>query len=388
MCAQGPFQSAASSLVNEAEHPVQQLEVLDRKAAEHEALGDTDAVIECRIKQLALQRLLFDLFEFPIQDVIRAQIALADAYTAGKYLKQASEHIAQAREALIEVVHDDAQSQRMKVDILTAEGRIHLAKDNHGAAQSSLTSAARLIREVYGMDARTARVQSLLGDIAMAQGRFVDAIDHFSAAWEAQEDTSGAEAEETIKLRLRIAEAQHRDGQVEEAMMVQWKIIEKLKQIGAFPGLLVDASAQLARWHENNGAYADALAILQVVESTVFENLGPDNAKAVQIKSDIALLHLNLQDYDTALLYLNDVHYFERCLHGSQSTNVARTLKALGTVHMYKKNVDDAEQCLCQALRIFEADYPPNNVMIRDIHSKLNGIGRMASMPRQVGADQ
>ena len=41
-------------------------------------------------------------------------------------------------------------------------------------------------------------------------------------------------------------------------------VSQKLKQIGAFPGLLVDASAQLARWHENNGAYADALAILQV----------------------------------------------------------------------------------------------------------------------------
>merc|ERR1719261_347226 len=113
-------------------------------------------------------------------------------------------------------------------------------------------------------------------------------------------------------------------------------------------------------------------------KKTVFENLGPENAKAVAIKSDIALLHLKLGDHNTALQYLNDVHYFERCLHGSQSINVARTLKALGTVHMVKRNVVDAEQCLYQALRIFEADYPPNNAIIRDIHAKLSSIASMS----------
>merc|ERR1712118_417535 len=95
--------------------------------------------------------------------------------------------------------------------------------------------------------------------------------------------------------------------------------------------------------------------------------------------------YLKLGDHDTALQYLNDVHYFERCLHGSQSINVARTLKALGTVHMVKRNLDDAENCLSQALRIFEAEYPPNQAIIRDIHAKLNSL---ASMSRPSGARQ
>jgi len=77
------------------------------------------------------------------------------------------------------------------------------------------------------------------------------------------------------------------------------------------------------------------------------------------------------------------VEYLERRLHGSQATNVARTLKALGTVHMVRHNVGEAEQCLLQALRIFEADYPPNNAIIKDIRTKLSSLasGRPAPTP-------
>lgn len=385
MCAAGPFQSAASSLVDEGAHPVLQLQVLDEKAADHEALGDTDAVIECRIKQLALQRLLCYLYDFPIQALVRAEITLAEAYATGMYLKQADEHLARAREVIGGGIYDDAQCQRMQVDVLIAEGTVQLAKDQADAAHRSLMEAARLTREAYGdMDIRSARIQNMLGLIAQQRGRYVDAIDHFSAAWEVREYVNGAQAEETVRLRLRIAEAQYLHGQAEEAISTQNQIIEKLQQTSTFPALLVDASTQLARWYEAQNNDPDALKVLQAVEKTVCDNLGPENAKAVAIKSDIALLHLKLGDHNTALQYLNDVHYFERCLHGSQSINVARTLKALGTVHMVKRNVGDAEQCLYQALRIFEVDYPLNTAIIRDIHSKLASITSMSN-PRPAG---
>ncbi|CAE7574810.1 unnamed protein product, partial [Symbiodinium pilosum] len=74
-----------------------------------------------------------------------------------------------------------------------------------------------------------------------------------------------------------------------------------------------------------------------------------------------------------ALQYLNDVHYLERRLHGSQSTQVARTLKALGSVQLVLGKNFEAESCLRQALRIFEIDNH-NAAIVRDIHAKLASI--------------
>jgi tetratricopeptide (TPR) repeat protein len=312
------------------------------------------------------------LSEFPIQGLIRTEIALAEAYAAGGYHKQADEHLAQAREVSDGAVHYDSHSQRLQVDFLLAEGVVQLAKDQHEAAHRTLTEAARVTRQAYGdMDVRAARISSMLGRIAKKRCRYADAIEHYSAAWEVRDHLHGLMAEETVRLQLQIAEAQYLQGEIPEAIRTQVNVVEKLQQTGKLPVLLVDALAQLARWHENQNCDADALTVLQAAEKIVCDNLGPETSKAVEIKSDIALLHLKLGDHDTALQYLNDVHYYERCLHGSHSANVGKVLKALGTVHMVKGNTDAAEQSLYQALRIFEADYPLNNAIIRDLHAKL-----------------
>lgn len=374
-----PFESAASELVDETTHPVEQLEVLSAKVKELQASGDNDAVVECRIKQLALHRVLVYLYDFPLQPLIRAQIALAEAYALGGFSKQARDHLGKAREATTSGVYDDIHCQRLQADLLLAEGTLRMSDSQLDQAHGLLQDAARLVRELYGeMDERAARIHGMLGTIALRQGRNGEAADHFSAAWEVLESTIGADGEETMRVRLQIAEAQYEDEHQEEAIDMQSGVVEQLRRHGELPGLLVESSLRLARWLEQAGRDREALEALQATESTVVERHGAEDAKAVEVKRDIALLHLKLGDHAVALQYLNDVHYFERRLHGSQSTSVGRTLKALGMVHMVRHHLGDAEQCFLQALRIFEADHPPNPAIIRDIYGKLNGIAAMA----------
>merc|ERR1712187_718704 len=176
----------------------------------------------------------------------------------------------------------------------------------------------------------------------------------------------------------------HIDGQqrgdsekVNEAIQRQKKVVHDLRGRGdspvQFPVLLVESAGQLARWLEARGHADDdreALKAFKEAEEVVLEHLGAEDAKAVELKRDVALLHLKLGDHETALQYLNDVHYYERRLHGSQSTSVARTLKALGTVHMVRRNLQEAERCLLQALRIFGAEHPTHAAIVKDIHAK------------------
>lgn len=329
-----PFESAASELVDEATHPVEQLDVLGAKARELEALGDSDALVECRIKQMALQRVLVYLYDFPLQDLIRAQITLAEAYALGGFAGQARDHLGKAKEACHAGIYDDVQCQRVQSDILLAEGLLYLTEDQLEQAHGVLQEAARLVREMFGeVDERAARIYVMLGDLALKQQRFAEAADHFSAAWEVRECIAGPDGEETLRVRLKIAEAQHHDEHSDEAIEMQGGVVEQLRKLEKCPALLVESSMQLARWLEQAGRDGEALETLQATERKVHENEGPENAKAVEVKRDIALLHLKLGDHALALQYLNDVHYFERRLYGSQSTSVARTLKALGMVH-------------------------------------------------------
>lgn len=377
-----PFESAASELVNESAHPIEQLELLDEKVLDLEKLGDSDAVIECRIKQLALHRVLRYLYDFPLQPLIRAQVALAEAYAGGGFFKQAHEHLELAREVSNGGIMDDAQCQRLRVDLLIGEGVVHFAEDKLEEACKSFKEAARMGREVFGeMDARCARVHTLLGQIAQRCKQYDEAIDHFSAAWNVYQELEGEEGMDTILAQLHVAEVRHLNGCIEDAIKTQSDAVERLQSANAFPEILIDSSAQLARWLEAEGRDRQALETLLAAEKAVAENLGPEASRAVDVKRDVALLHLKLGEHDAALEYLNDVHYLERRLHGSRSANVGRTLKALGTVHMVRRHFADAEQCLLQALRIFEADPGPNAAIIRDIHAKLDGIAAMPNGP-------
>jgi len=374
-----PFESCAAELVDEALHPLAQLEALDEKVKDLEALNDLDAVIECKIKALALHRLLVYLHDFPIHPLIRAEIALAEAYVAGGFFKQAQEHITRAREVTQTGVYDDAQCQRLQVDISIADGYFHLEVGQVDLADETLTEAGRLSREVYGeLDLRNARIHELLGNLAQRRKQYSKALDFLSTAWEtcdhAEKQTPPQiSSERTIKLWVQMAEVHHLAGELEEAISVQSTAVKKLESVNSFPILLVETQMRLSQWLDEAKNPHDALETMQSAEKTVMENLGQEDSKAVEVKREVALLHLKIGDQDTALKYLNDVHYLERKLYGSQSTHVARTLKALGTVHLSRKNYNDAEQCLQQALQIFESD-PACGQVVRDIHMKLNQI--------------
>lgn len=372
-----PFESAASELVSESEHPLEQLRLLDIKVQELGKDGDIDGIVECRIKQLCLQKVLVHLHEFPIRDLVVSQVALAEAYVSGGYLKQAHDHLARAKETCSVDVHDDGQALRLQVDLLIAEGFYFLALKDFEASSRALQEAHRIGRKVYGeLSMRVARIHDLLGQIAQNQHCFPQAAEHLFAASQIREKIGDPSDEESLTLRLRAADSLHVAGRSQEAIDELRRLSLDLQKFGGMPSTLVDVFSQLARRLEECGPENDndALRILQEAERVAEEQIGTEDAKVVDVKREIALLHLKLDNHVIALQYLQHVEYLERRLHGSQSPNVARTLKALGTVYMVQHNMNKADQCLQQALRIFESDYPPNKEIVRDIRSKLHSI--------------
>lgn len=368
-------------LVDETLHPIEQIAALEERAVEHQGLGDLDGVIEVCIKQLALHKMLVYLYDFPLPDLVRAHVALAEAYAAGRYFKQGVEQIRKGREVTENGIYDDAQCQRLEVELQISEGCAQLEANNADMAYQTLTEALRLCRVVYGdMDLRCARAHEMLGRIASLRGEYDIALDHVSSAWEAREHLLGSESELTIRLWIQMAQVHYMDGNLDEALRLQTISMQQLLTMNQFPQLAIEASTRLAKWQEEAGKDQDALQSLMDAEKAIMDNLGRDDVRTVEVKRDLALLHLKLGKPETALQYLWDVQYLERKMYGAQSVAVARTLKALGTVHMVRKNYPDAEQCLMQALHIFEANQSSVDV-VRDIHAKLSHVQGQA-VPR------
>lgn len=370
----GATVDSSAPLVDENLHPVKQIEVLEERATEQMGLGDLDGVIECRIKQLALHKMLVYLYDFPLAPFVRAQVALSEAYASGRYFRQSFEQLRRARECTDTGIYDDAQCQRLQVDMLTAEGFAHLEANNVDAANEALSEAIRLCKSVYGeMELRYAQIHEMLGKIATLRGAFDTALDHLSSAWEVFEHQLGSDSEQFVKVRIQIAQVHYMEGQLAEALQKQTSSVQRLLEMEKFPQLTIEASMRLYKWQEEAGQDDEALKTLQSAERVITENLGPDDPKTVEVKRDLALLHLKIGQSETALQYLWDVQFLERKIHGSQSVSVARTLKALGTVYMVRKNYTEAEQYLTHALQIFEANQATPQV-VRDLHQKLSHV--------------
>lgn len=378
------LESAAAELVDESLHPLEQLELLTAKVDELKAKGETDAVIECRIKQLSLQKVLSHIHRFPLQPVIQAQAALAEAYGQGGYFAQAKQHITQAREVCNGGIYGDLQCRRLQADLLASEGTICFAEGQLEAAEKALMDAARLGRETRGgLDRFTAQVHILLGQVATQRGNVDKAIDHFSDAWEAYEDIDGRTAEPTLRVRLQMAEAQRTADddrsqkaveELQDVVRILVEILEGKEGVPQLPRLLAESSLRLALWLQADERDQEAFQALEIAENTCKKNCSEEDLMAIDIKRHMASLHIKLGRKKEALEYLKDVEYFERRLHGSQSVQVARTLKALGTVYAADGNQVEAESSFHQALRIFETDRHQNAGFIRDINAMLQSM--------------
>eukprot|EP00971_Amphidinium_carterae_P170443 3377100-Amphidinium_carterae.1 len=84
---------------------------------------------------------------------------------------------------------------------------------------------------------------------------------------------------------MRVAQAEYDDGQSDEAIKTMRDALEKLQ--GAQRRhiiLLVEASAQLARWLEAAGNDDEALSFLEIADKAAKESFEEEDVKTLEIR--------------------------------------------------------------------------------------------------------
>jgi tetratricopeptide (TPR) repeat protein len=324
---------------------------------------------------------LHELHGHPVAQLAVAYTQLGEAYATGQYHEQALTQWQKAKAIAEMNVYDDGTAQRLEVPLLGLEGFIYLQSGDIAQARVKLAQALDMSERVFGdQDARRAVLNELLGKIAADEGRYSVALDHYTRAYR-QRAAEEADSEQTLRLGLKVASVQFSNGETKEALEMQSAICERLSEMNLHPALYIDALQDLAKWQEAEGLENEALQTRGQAEKVSVENCGMTDPKTVQIKRDTALLHLKRGENKQALTHLIVVESLERQLYGSTSLAVARTLKAIGTVHLVLEAFSDAEQCLAAAMSIFEANQSHAH-LVEDIRVKLAHIDNVRAEAR------
>jgi len=93
---------------------------------------------------------------------------------------------------------------------------------------------------------------------------------------------------------------------------------------------------------------------LRLVEKIYRNNYSEVHAKTCKVKRNISLLCLKSDQNEAALDELRQVEDLERTLYGETSTQLGKTYKVIGTIHLLNKNYQEARDYLIKAQHIFE----------------------------------
>ena len=94
----------------------------------------------------------------------------------------------------------------------------------------------------------------------------------------------------------------------------------------------------LSELQDKQGLTDDALSSLRLVEKIYKNNYSEVHAKTCKVKRNISLLCLKSDQNEAALDELRQVEDLERTLYGETSTQLGKTYKVIGTIHLLNKN--------------------------------------------------
>jgi len=110
----------------------------------------------------------------------------------------------------------------------------------------------------------------------------------------------------------------------------------------------------LSEFQDKADLFSDALHSLRVVEKIFKNNYTDVHAKTCKVKRNISLLCLKTDMNKEALTELRQVEDLERTLYGESSTQLGKTYKVIGTIHLLNKDHSEAREYLLKAQSIFE----------------------------------
>eukprot|EP00347_Sterkiella_histriomuscorum_P020213 403338658 len=358
-----------------------ELEEKNRALDEFAQSQPPEGVIQVRIQQLALCKVLVNIHKKDLFILVRAYTNLGEAYLNYKYYEQALDHLTTALKLNGSLFSKLEETKQYHSNILTLLGKCYMEAGNHKDALSLLEKSLKMNKQVQGEDhPSNSPILVAISHVHQKLKDFETAIQILYQVWELNQAKFGDNSEEVAKAYIELASAHLKKKDFGEAIKLQQKALTVYQSIEGFrdTDLVANIALTLSEWLEKVGQIDEGLEALKQAEQIYEYNYSVVDKRTCKVKRNIALLYLKKENYNEALEELKEVEELEKSLYGDNSSQLAKTYKVIGTLYIINNNPGEAKDYLMRAHAIFESKGQLK--LLKEVKSKLNMLKSSVKM--------
>lgn len=350
--------------------------VLSEYVKDKEEIGDKEGVIQVRIHQLALCKVLVTVHNRSSFILVQAHCNLGECYLNYEYFEQALEHLTVSLKlngSLFTTVED---SKAYHPHILTLLGKCYIQAGGIDDGLNLLEKALKMNQSIAGEDnVSNTYIYSVLAEGYNKKKEYQKAIDSLTSMWELYEAQYGMKHEAIAKVYLEMAKIYHKQKDLTNALDLQKRALTLLMELDQQPDLTAEVAVKQAQWLQENNNYPEALDCLRNAEHLYEFNHGLIDKKTAKVKKNICTLLLKAGEYEEALEEFLELEEMEKGLHGEGSLVYAKNLKIIATILMILNRYPQAFDYYSRALNIFKT-LRNSKKFIKEIKEKMTSISQ------------
>ncbi|OMJ80011.1 hypothetical protein SteCoe_19834 [Stentor coeruleus] len=347
--------------------------VLSEYVKDREEIGDKEGVIQVRIHQLALCKVLVNVHNRSPFILVQAHTNLGESYLNKEYYEQALDHLTSALKLNGNLFNSVQEAKPFHTHILTLLGKCYMEAGGVEDAQGLLDKALKMNKALLGDDNLShAPILTALSKVYSKQKDFTKALDCMTSVWELYEAHFGMKHEAMIEVYAEMAEIYHLQNDVANSVDVVKRKLNLMMELDIQTDAVAETAEKLGSWLQENQNYPEALDALRNAEKVYEYNHGQINKKTAKVKRHICMLLLKAGEYEEALQECLELEEIDRSLHGKATQQYAKNLKVIGTILMILNRYSQAYDYFSKAYDIYSK--LKNKKAMKEIKEKLETI--------------
>ena len=313
-----------------------------------------DKVIQARIQQLAITKVLVKIHARHKSILTKAHCDLGESYMTKELFEQALYHFSIAKEINCGLFIDHEEAKQFHPFILMMLGKCYIEQQKLPEALENLEKALVMNEQQIGKDnISNVNIMTDLAFIHTKRGNHSLALKLYLKAIALIEKSKDPQLETLSSLYLDLAKTHEALREYKEAIKFQQKALELLKGMeGIDKIILANIRATLSDWCIKGREFAIAIDSIKQSVSTYEEIYGKNDIKTLNTLEKYADVLHDAEKLTEAIEKLKEVEEGRKTLFGNSSMKIGRLYKKLASWLEENNQDEEAKEYVDKSTKI------------------------------------
>ncbi|EAS03945.2 tetratricopeptide repeat protein (macronuclear) [Tetrahymena thermophila SB210] len=327
--------------------------------------SDKEKIVDFRIKQLSLTKILVMIYDKPEESIVKANYNLGVAYLDFKSYQSALYHLtlAQCHQNKLDITLGQTEkSKKMMANILTQLAKCFLEIDNFEDCLDQVEQALQYFNvdsldsvqtlyckyKCYLKKKNYTEAQKIIDDIYQIQIKNQTKLDE-------KAEQIAIAMTNVEKAKIWSLQDDYQNAIDDQTRAIQALIDQEYDDPDYVAGLLLT----LSKYQQKASKIDDQIDSLQKVKCIYIQVYGFKDKRLIKVMRQLSMILLQNNYYEETINELKEIKKAECAAFGEKSTEVAKTLRIIGTVQILqnrqeKEFKDEIKRNFKEAKEIFE----------------------------------